>query len=81
MANRRRTFSDAERVSHEVWGLGKVCLDPVAEGLIVSAAIVSDPDKPMVYVIWDDDRYPILRVDVDELDVVPGASSAISTGY
>ena len=75
-------FEDLERVSHEVRGQGRVCFDPARLGLVVTDDEPSTVDcLSTVYVIWDDDRYPVDRVPRDELQKVPTAAIAISSGY
>ena len=70
-------LKDGDRVSHEIKGLGTVKLETT--GVVVSeSAAPETPDT--VHVIWDDDRFPVGNVPRAELEKVPDASAAISTG-
>ena len=75
-----RTFNDGDRVNHEAKGLGTVRVDPAAEDLVVSAKEDAKTGADMVYVVWDDDRLPVGKVPAEEIEAVPPASEAISTG-
>ena len=74
-------FAENDRVSHAVKGLGTVKRDPEAEDLVVPAHEAAKAGPDLVYVIWDDDRFPVGRVPAAELDHVPANAAAISTGY
>ncbi len=70
-------FKDGDRVSHARRGLGTVKADPAGEDLV--AAHKTTPDT--VYVAWDDDRFPVAPTARSELEKVPEAAAAISTGF
>ncbi|MDV6329338.1 hypothetical protein [Asticcacaulis sp. 201] len=73
-------FKDGDRVSHEKKGLGTVHASPAASDVVVSEnAPAKTPDT--VYVVWDDDRFPVGNVPRAELEKVPDAAAAISTGF
>ncbi len=70
-------LKDGDRVSHEIKGLGTVRLE--ATNVVVSeTAAPETPDT--VHVVWDDDRFPVGNVPRTELEKVPDAAAAISTG-
>ncbi|MFT3996709.1 MAG: hypothetical protein QM667_04815 [Asticcacaulis sp.] len=75
-------FKDEDRVSHAEKGLGTVTRDPAADDLIVppKEEAKDHPTQVMVYVVWDDDRFPVGKVPAEELEKVPPAAAAISTG-
>ncbi|UDF03130.1 hypothetical protein [Asticcacaulis sp. AND118] len=74
------TFEDGERVEHAEKGLGTVSHDPADEDLIVPPKEERKGGSDMVYIVWDDDRFPVGKVPVSELQKVPDATAAISTG-
>ena len=80
MCDTAAKFEDGDRVSHQVKGLGTVRKDPSAEDLVVPAQEAKETDPDLVYVVWDDDRFPVGRVPAGELDALPPAAEAISTG-
>ncbi len=70
-------LKDGDRVSHETKGLGTVKLN--TDDVVVSETAA--PETPgTVHVVWDDDRFPVGNVPRSELEKVPDASAAISTG-
>ena len=75
-----RMLNDGDRVSHETKGLGTVRADPAAEDLVVPAKEDAKTGADMVYVVWDDDRFPVGKVSAEDIEAVPPASEAISTG-
>lgn len=66
-----------ERVEHAEKGLGTVVTRPDDGDVEVAGEI--GPDT--VYVKWDDDRFPVEAVPRSELEKVPDAAAAISTGF
>ncbi len=76
------SFSNGDRVSHDIKGLGTVHCDPAADDLIVEETVeIIEAGIRMVYVAWDDDRLPVEKVAVAELDKLAAADTAISSGY
>lgn len=75
-------FKDEDRVSHAEKGLGTVKHDPSDDDLIVAPKeeAKDHPTQIMIYVVWDDARFPVGKVPAEELEKVPPASAAISTG-
>lgn len=73
-------FKDGARVSHSTKGLGSVAKEPAQDGLVVSAKEETKTGPDMVYVVWDDDRFPVGKVSVDELELLPPAAAAMSSG-
>ncbi|MDC7683589.1 hypothetical protein PQU92_09895 [Asticcacaulis sp. BYS171W] len=73
-------FNDEDRVEHAEKGLGTVKHDPDDTELVVPPKEERKTGPDMVYVVWDDDRFPVGKVPVDELEKVPDATAAISTG-
>lgn len=74
-------FSDGDRVSHSVKGLGTVRHDPDDDGLIINEREKAKAGPDMVYVVWDDDRFPVGKVPQSELEALPPGAAAISTGF
>ena len=76
-------FSNHDRVSHEIKGLGTVSCDPASDDVVAEDAPVEwiEAGVRLVYVIWDDDRFPVEKVPVGELDKLSDADAAISSGY
>ncbi len=75
-------FRNHDRVSHEQKGLGSVRCDPASEDLIVDDQVeIVEGDVRMVYVVWDDDRLPVEKVAVAELELLSPADVAISSGF
>ncbi|EGF90534.1 hypothetical protein ABI_35570 [Asticcacaulis biprosthecium C19] len=75
------SLRDGDRVSHKVKGLGTVTIHPEDEDKIVPETEVAKANAGTVYVTWDDDRFPVAAVPRDELEKVPEAAAAISTGF
>lgn len=73
-------FNDGDRVSHEVKGLGTVRTEPAAEDLVVPAKEQAKSGDDLVYIVWDDDRFPVGKVPASEIEAVPPGAEAISTG-
>ena len=73
----RETLKDGDRVSHEIKGLGTVKLE-TRDVVVSETAAPETPDT--VHVVWDDDRFPVGNVPRTELEKVPDAAAAISTG-
>ena len=78
--NTQVNFEDGVRVSHTAKGLGTIARDPQDDGLVVSRREESRTGRDMVYVVWDDDRLPVGKVPADELELVPPAAEAITSG-
>ena len=74
------SFNDGDRITHKVKGLGTVRTAPAEKNLVVSHAEAAKTGDDMVYVVWDDDRFPVGKVSAVEIDAVPPAAEAISTG-
>ena len=75
------SFKEGDRVAHAVKGTGSVSRDPVGDGLVVSQREEAKSGPDMVYVAWDDDRFPVGKVPASELEPLPPAAAAISSGY
>ena len=75
-------FSNRDRVSHHVRGLGTVRCNPQDDDLVVDddVTFLSEGVR-WVYVIWDDDRYPVDKIACTELEKLSDAAAAISTGF
>ena len=71
-------LKDGDRVSHEVKGLGTVKLE--TQDIVISETAAPDT-ADTVHVVWDDDRFPVGNVPRAELEKVPDAAAAISTGF
>ncbi len=75
------TLKEGDRVAHQVKGTGTVSRNPDADGLVVPAKEESKSGPDMVYVVWDDDRFPVGKVPAPELELLPAGAAAISPGY
>lgn len=75
-----KPFADGTRVEHAEKGLGTVSHDPADDNLIVPPGEARKVGDDMVHVVWDDDRFPVAKVAASELQAVPDATAAISTG-
>ena len=75
------TFRDGDRVSHTIKGLGTVTTDPAGHDMIVNERETSKANADTVFVTWDDDRFPVAAVSRRDLEKVPEAAAAISTGF
>ncbi len=73
-------FNDGDRISHPVKGLGTVNKDPGKDDLVVTPTRAGEAAADSVYVVWDDDRFPVGKVPASEIELVPPAAAAISTG-
>ena len=71
-------LKDGDRVSHEVKGLGTVKLE--THDIVISETAAPET-ADTVHVVWDDDRFPVGNVPSAELEKVPDAAAAISTGF
>jgi len=71
------TLKDGDRISHEIKGLGTVRMESRD---IADLNAATPPEPGTVPVVWDDDRFPVENVPRAELEKVPDASAAISTG-
>ena len=69
-----------DRVSHVEKGLGTVSLIPETEDMVVSEIEARKDGPGMIYVAWDDERFPVGNTLRSELEKLPDASIAISTG-
>lgn len=74
-------FADGDRVSHAVKGTGTVRVDPAEDGLVVPRREAAKSGPDMIYVVWDDDRFPVGKTDARELERLAPAAAAISPGY
>lgn len=74
------SFKEGERVEHSEKGLGTVSHNPADENLIVLTGEARKSGSDMVHVVWDDDRLAVGKVAASELQKVPDATAAISTG-
>ncbi len=74
------SFQDGDRVTHPVKGLGTVKHEPQAQDLVVPAHEEAKTGGDLVYVVWDDDRFPVGKVSAGELESLPPAAEAISSG-
>ncbi|MBW8880522.1 MAG: hypothetical protein JF615_03590 [Asticcacaulis sp.] len=75
------TFKDGDRVSHAVKGLGTVTANPAGKDMIVHEREINKMNADSVFVTWDDDRFPVAAVPRKDLEKVPEAAAAISTGF
>ena len=73
-------LKDGDRVSHAEKGLGTVNINPQDDDIVVSEKEIRKDAPDTVYVVWDDDRFPVGNVPRGELEKVPDAAAAISTG-
>ena len=73
-------LKDGDRVSHAEKGLGTVSLIPETEDMVVLRKEARKDGPGMVYVAWDDERFPVGNVPEEELEKLPDAAIAISTG-
>ena len=78
--NAQTNFNDGVRVTHTQKGLGTIARDPQDDGLVVSGREEAKTGPNMVYVIWEDDRFPVGKVPADDLELVPPAAEAITSG-
>jgi len=76
-----QTFADGDRVSHAVKGTGTVRADPAEDGLVVPHREEARTGPDLVYVVWDDDRFPVGKTPAGELERLAPAAAAISPGY
>lgn len=74
------SFEDGARVEHAEKGLGTVNHHPADDNLIVPPGEARKSGSDMVHVVWDDDRFSVGKVAASELQKVPNATAAISTG-
>jgi hypothetical protein len=74
------SLKDGDRVSHAEKGLGTVSLIPETEDMVVLRKEARKDGPGMVYVVWDDARFPVGNVPQAELEKLPDAAVAISTG-
>ncbi len=70
-------LKDGDRVSHEIKGLGTVRLET---GDVVISETAAPETTNTVHVVWDDDRFPVGNTPRSELEKLPDASAAMSTG-
>jgi hypothetical protein len=75
------TFADGDRVSHAVKGTGTVKTEPAEDDLVVPRREEAKSGPDLVYVVWDDDRFPVGKVDAAELERLAPGAAAISPGY
>jgi hypothetical protein len=73
-------LKDGDRVSHAEKGLGTVSLIPETDDMVVSDKEASKDGPGMIYVVWDDARFPVGNTPQSELEKLPDAAIAISTG-
>ena len=75
-------FCNRDRVAHETRGAGSVRCDPMNDDLVVDDEVeIVEAGVRMVYVVWDDDRFPVEKVRVSELERLSAGAGAISTGF
>lgn len=74
------TFSDGDRVTHADRGLGTICVSPEDRGLIVLKGKATDASPGRVYVIWDDERFPVESVAEASVELLPIGALAMSSG-
>ena len=75
-------FCNRDRVSHETFGIGSVRCDPSSDDLVVDDDIeVIEDGVRWVYVVWDDDRFPVEKIRVVELELLSPGAGAISMGF
>ncbi|WKL56736.1 hypothetical protein Q1W73_13810 [Asticcacaulis sp. ZE23SCel15] len=74
------SYQNEDRVSHKIKGLGTVTTVPDKEDLVVRESTIANGDPDVALVVWDDARYSVTAVPAVELEKVPDASAAISSG-
>lgn len=74
------TLTDGDRVTHSVRGLGTICISPDTRGLVVLNPHASDEDPGRVYVIWDDERFPVESIEAATIEPLPVCALAMSSG-
>ncbi len=79
--NNASVFTNGDRVSHKMKGLGTVKDEPQNDGLIVPGHEEAKSGDDLVYVVWDDDRLPVGKVASSELEPLSAGVGAISTGF
>jgi hypothetical protein len=80
MDDNQPRFKDGDRVSHKEKGLGTISTDPKGDDLVVTPTPAAKPIANTVYVVWDDERFRVGRVDRSELELLPPAAAAVSSG-
>jgi hypothetical protein len=73
-------LKDGDRVSHKEKGLGTISTDPKGDDLVVAPTPAVKPTTDTVYVVWDDERFRVGRIDRGELELLPPAAAAVSSG-
>ncbi|MDC7675565.1 hypothetical protein [Asticcacaulis machinosus] len=75
-------LKDGDRIEHADKGLGTVTSNPGSDDVVVISKHdeAETFDVADVYVIWDDDRFPVYKVPVSELTPVPDAAAATTMG-
>jgi hypothetical protein len=76
----RTSVNNGDRVSHSIKGLRTVCVAPAKNDVLVPDAEEQHSGGDMIYVVWDDDRFPVEKLPLTEVEVLLGAYAAISTG-
>ena len=77
--NETQTLQHDDRVQHAEKGLGTIVTAPEREDVEVDGSTDIGPDS--VFVKWDDDRLPVEVMPRNQLEKVPDAAAAISTGF
>jgi hypothetical protein len=75
-----RIFDDGDRVTHSVRGLGTICISPDARGLVVLSDKAAEAEPGHVFVVWDDERFPVEAMAERALERLPVGAMAISSG-
>lgn len=79
--NEIETFEHDDRVQHAEKGLGTIVTAPEREEVDVEVEGSTRIGPDSVFVKWDDDRFPVEAVPRAQLEKVPDAAAAISTGF
>ena len=79
--NETETFQHDDRVQHAEKGLGTIVTAPEREEVDVQVEGSTDIGPDSIFVKWDDYRLPVEAVPRSQLEKVPDAAAAISTGF
>jgi hypothetical protein len=79
--NETETLQHDDRIQHAEKGLGTIVTAPEREDVDVQVEGSTDIGAHSVFVKWDDDRLPVEAVPRSQLEKVPDAAAAISTGF
>ena len=72
---------DGDRIAHPINGLGTVYRDPQAKGFVVSSRSASGSEPDMVFVVWDDERFPIGDIAACDVEKLSASALAMSSGF